>query len=178
MYIKNRFKFLVHGDTTVCLLVGEIHLKPYFYHKGRNIVGLSDNSNEAATSAFVFMLSSVFSLYKDVVHVMPTKCLKAESLFDIVKCIIIGLGGIGFQVVSIITDNNAINKKDISLFCSPPKLSIVYPHPVLKSRPLFFLFGLVHLSRCIRNNWLAQKDPSKCMVLPKFCHNGNHQLVS
>ena len=174
MYIKNKFKFLVQNDTTVSLL-DEIHLKPYFDYKGGNIVGLSDNSNEAAMIAFTFMLSSVFSQYKDVVHVMPTKCLKAESLFDIIKHII-GLEEIGFQVLSIIIDNNAINKKAISLFCSPPKLSIVYRHPVLKSQPLFFLFDSVHISKCIRNNWLGQKDPSKCMVFPKFCHNGNHQL--
>ena len=117
---------------TVSLLVDEIPLKPYFDHKDGNIVGLSDYSNEAATSAFVFMRSCVFSQYKDVVHVIPTKCLEAESLFDIIKRIIMGLEKIGFQVFSIITDNNAINKKAI-LFCSPPKLSIVYPHPVLKS---------------------------------------------
>ena len=60
MYIRNKFKFLVQNDTIVSLLVDEIHLKPYFYYKGENIVGFSDNSNEAAASAFVFMLSSVF----------------------------------------------------------------------------------------------------------------------
>ena len=102
-------------DTTVSLL-DEIHLKPYIDYKGGNTVGLSDNSNEAATSAFTFMLSSVFSQYKDVVHVMSTKCLKAENLFDIVKHTIIGLEEIDFQVLSIIT-----NTKAISFFCSPPK---------------------------------------------------------
>ena len=84
-----------------------------------NIVGLSDNSNEAATSAFVFMLSRVFSQKKDVVHVMPTKCLKAEGLFDIIKRIIIGLEEIGVQVLSIITDNNVINKKLYHCFAVP-----------------------------------------------------------
>ena len=110
MYIKNKFKLLVQQDTTVSLLVDEIHLKPYFDDNDGNIVGLSDNSNEAATSVFAFMLSSVFSQYKDIVHVMPTKCLKTENLFDIVKRIIIGLEELGFQLLSIITDN-ALNKK-------------------------------------------------------------------
>ena len=104
MYIKNKFK----QDTTVSLLVDEIHLKPYFDYKGGNIVGLSDNSNEVATSAFAFKLSSVFSQDKDIVYVMSTKRLKAENLFDIVKRIIIGLEEIDFQVLSIITDNNVI----------------------------------------------------------------------
>ena len=30
MYIKNKFKLLVEKDTTVSLLVDEIHLNPYF----------------------------------------------------------------------------------------------------------------------------------------------------
>ena len=80
MYIKNKFKLLVQKDTTVSLLVDEIHLKPYTDYKGGNIFGLSDNSNEA-TSAFAFMLSSVFSQCNDGVHFMPIKCLKAENLF-------------------------------------------------------------------------------------------------
>ena len=64
----------------------------------------------------------------------------------------------------------------MSLFCTPAKLSIVYPHPVLKSRPLFFLFDTVHILKCIRNNWLGQKDTSKCRIFPKFSFNGNHEL--
>ena len=49
--------------------------------------------------AFAFMLSSVFLQNKDVVHVMPTKCLKAENLFDIIKHVIIGLKVIGFRLI-------------------------------------------------------------------------------
>ena len=138
VYIKNKFKLLVRKDITVSLLIDEIHLKPYFDYKGGSVVGLANNTNEVTTSAFVFMLSSVLSHYKDVIHIMPTKCLKAENLFNIIKCLIIGLEEIGFKVLCVIMDNNAINKKAMSLFCTPAKLSIVYPHPVLKSRPLFF----------------------------------------
>ena len=71
-------------------------------------------------------LCSAFLLCKDVVHFMPNKCLKAENSFNIVKHIIIGLEETDFQVLSIITDNNAINKKKIYLSLAvPPKLSIV-----------------------------------------------------
>ena len=72
LYIKNEFKFLVQQDTKVSLLVDKIPLKPYIDHNGGNIVGIFD-SYEAATSAFAFMFSSVFSHSKNV-HVMPTKC--------------------------------------------------------------------------------------------------------
>ena len=53
MYIKNKFNLLVQQDTTVSLLVDEIHLKPYIDYKSGNIVGLSNYSNEAATSALL-----------------------------------------------------------------------------------------------------------------------------
>ena len=96
-------------------LVDEIHPKLYFDYKGCNIACLPDNGNEAATIAFAFMLGSVFSEYKDVVHVMPTKCLQDENLFDLVKCIIIGLEEIGFQALSIIKDN-AIKEKSCIFF--------------------------------------------------------------
>ena len=89
MYIKNELKLLVQKDTTVSLLVDEIHLKPQFDYTDGNIFGLSDNSNEAASNAFAFK-QSAFSKYKDV---MPTKYLKAENLLDMVKHLIIGLGG-------------------------------------------------------------------------------------
>ena len=76
-------------DITVSLLADESHLKPFIDYKVGYIVGLSDNRNEAATSDFAFMLSSVISWHKDVVHVMPTKYLKTENLFDKVKYILI-----------------------------------------------------------------------------------------
>lgn len=78
MYIKNKFKLLVQ-DITVSLLVDEIHLKPYLDYKGGNIVGLSDNSNEAATSAFAFRISSVFSQYKMLCMLCQLNVLKLRS---------------------------------------------------------------------------------------------------
>ena len=74
------------------------------------------------------MLSSVFSQYKDVVHVMPTKCLKPENLFDIIKHIIIGLEETDFQVLSSIKDDNAINKKKLYLSFAVPQSFPLYIH--------------------------------------------------
>ena len=101
-------------DITASLLIDEIHLKPYFDYKGVNVVGLANNTNEVATSAFAFMLSSVLSNYKDVIH-MPTKCLKAENLFNIIKHLRIGLEEIGFKVLCVIMDiiMDAVNIKAV-----------------------------------------------------------------
>ena len=61
------------------LLVDEI--QPFFDYKGGNIIGTSFNSlSTAAKSAFAFMISSVFSNYKDVVHLLPASKMSAEDL--------------------------------------------------------------------------------------------------
>ena len=168
LYIKNKSKSLLPCDKTVILMVDEIHLKPYFDYKGGNIVGSAFDSSEAATSAFVFMLNSVRSKFKDVVHIIPTKCMKAETLHNILKKVIIGLEKIGFTVFCVVTDNNAINGKAMSFFAHPPKLSIVYRHPYQNDRPLFFMYDSVHLLKCIRNNWVGQKDTNQTMKFPPF----------
>ena len=84
----------------------------------------ANNSNETATRTFAFTLSRLFSQHEDVVHILPTKRLQTENLYDIVKRI--SLEEIGFEILSIITDNDSIYKKAISFFCSP-KISIIYP---------------------------------------------------
>ena len=86
------------------LMIDEIHIKPYFDYKCGNIVGAAFNSAEAATSAFVFMISSVASKFKDVVQIIPTKCMKADLLHDMMKKVIIGLEYIGFTVICVLTD--------------------------------------------------------------------------
>ena len=68
LYIK---QCLDPSDATVLLLVDEIHLKQYLDYKRDNIVGSSYNGvSNAAKSAFAFMISSIFSSYKDVVHLL------------------------------------------------------------------------------------------------------------
>ena len=124
-YIKQKFRILTSSDTTVMLLVDEIHLKSFFDYKGGTVVGSSfNNCTAAAKSAFAFMISSVFSNYKDVVHLLPTSKISAEDLHSVLKKIICGLENIGFKVIAAITDNNAINRKAMSQFAVPSKLSI------------------------------------------------------
>ena len=73
------------------LLVDEIHLKRYFDYKGGTIVDSScNNVCNAEKSAFAFMISSVFSKYKDVFHLLPTCKISANDLNAMLKKIIIG----------------------------------------------------------------------------------------
>ncbi|GFV49249.1 transposable element P transposase [Trichonephila clavipes] len=97
------------------------------------------NSEQAATSAYVFMIQSLLSPFKEVVHIMPVKKIDGEKLFAVVKKTIVELDSIGFKVIGVVSDNNSINRKAMSNFSVPSKLSIVYPHPSDSSNPLFFL---------------------------------------
>ena len=167
-YITQKFKALQACDKTVNLLIDEIHLSSFFDYKGGTIVGSAHDNINAATSAFAFMVTSIFSNYKDVVHVLPARKIDAQLLFEIIKKTINSLEKIGFRVISVITDNNAINRKAMSSYVSPPKLSVTYPHPSEPTRPLFFILDSVHILKCARNNWLNQKNIGKCFTFPPF----------
>lgn len=80
--------------------------------KEGNITGVSWDSNSCANSAHVFMIKSMLSRYKDVVHVLTVKKLLGDILHLLVK-VIMGLEDIGFNVLCIITDNNSLHWVEI-----------------------------------------------------------------
>lgn len=166
-YARDIYKFLDDDDKYVVLLVDEIHIQPYVDYKGGNIVGSSCNSNLLATSAVAFMITSIKSNFKEVIHISPTSKLNHEVLFTFIKTVINNLEEIGFRVFCVVSDNNAINSKAMNNFSRNKNLSIVYPHPFDNSRPLFYLFDCVHLLKCVRNNWLNSK-PDQILTYPDF----------
>lgn len=178
-YIKSKVPSLKPEDKTVTLMMDEIHLKSCYDYKGGNIVGSAYNSIEPATTAYVFMCSSIKSSFKDVVCILPVKRVKAENLNEFILKIVNGLYELGIFVMCIVSDNNAINRKAISLLSNPPKLSIVYKHPADDTKPLFFVLDAVHILKCIRNNWLNQKNQDICMKYPSFHqHSSNFHTAS
>lgn len=60
-------------------------------------------------------------------------------------------------VVAVMTDNNSINTKVMSFFFKT-RTADVYPHHANDSRPLFYVVCPVNILKCIRNNWLKQKN--------------------
>ena len=84
-YVKEKVNILQPNDKTVVLLVDEIHLQQFFYYKGGSVVWTASNSNEAAKSAFAFMISSIVSKNKDAMHVLPTCKINAKDLFALIK---------------------------------------------------------------------------------------------
>ncbi|GFW04081.1 hypothetical protein TNCV_2051971 [Trichonephila clavipes] len=74
------------------------------YTKGGNILGIAYNSEQAATSAHVFMIQSLLSPLKEIVHIMSVKKIDGEKLFAVVKKTIVELIGIGFKVIGVVSE--------------------------------------------------------------------------
>lgn len=157
-YAQKIFKYLKDQDKYVSLFMDEIHIDPYLDYKGGNVVGAAINNNDSlATSAYTFMITSICSNFKEVVHIAPVSKINHQLLCSFLKTIITRLESIGYKVFCVLSDNNSINGKAMTNFSPNKKLSIVYPHPVNPERPLFYLFDSVHLLKCIFTNWLNSK---------------------
>ncbi|KAK7861885.1 hypothetical protein R5R35_001482 [Gryllus longicercus] len=179
-YTRNKyFGKLSENDKLVTLMMDEIHLKSLMDFKAGNFVGTACNNQLLASSAHTFMISSLLSDLKEVVHIVPVNKMCAEDLQSILKKIILGLEQIGFNVLCVISDNSSINRRCMQLFSPEEELKCMYNHPVEKSKPLFFLFDSVHLLKCLRNNWINQKNEYSCMYYPDFANEDGdaHDIV-
>ncbi|XP_064488572.1 uncharacterized protein LOC135400672 isoform X2 [Ornithodoros turicata] len=163
-YIRERVKHLAEHQRVVTLQMDEIELKEYCTSKAKS------GSPEPITSVHVFMLQSVLTDNREVVHVLPvTKQTGVDELHSVVKKLILGLEKQGLTVIAVIADNNPTYKLVMSNFATPsPKLDIVYPHPTNCSRPLFFIIDPVHLLKCVRNNWICNQNLGRHLTFPDF----------
>lgn len=151
-YARRLASTLKDHERFVTLMMDEIHLQASFQYKGGYVTGAATNSENAAKTAYVFKMQSMLSSNKNVVHILPVAKIEAKQLHNFLDLLIRQLEDIGIRVVAVVSDNNSINRKAMSFFAYPPKLSIVYRHPLDSSRPLFFILDTVHILKCIRNN--------------------------
>ena len=135
-----------------------------------NIVGSLYNSvSKAAKFTFAFMISSMVSNSKDVVHLLPTCEMTADELYIIIKKLEVGLESIGFKVIAVIRENNAINCTAMSKFVLSSKVINCIPSAFKKNSTFtFFLFDTVHLLKCVQNNWFNEKSEGKCISFSHF----------
>jgi hypothetical protein len=75
LYARNIFKLLENHEKNVMLLMDEIHIQPYMDFKGGNIVGNSFNNSSLATAAYTFMIFSITSNFKEVIHIQVVQHL-------------------------------------------------------------------------------------------------------
>lgn len=170
-YMKTRISGLDERQRAVTVMVDEIHIKPFFDYKGGNITGIAQNTHEAATSAMVFMVQSVASSFKEVAHIVPLRGATGNILHKLLMEVICGLEKIGYKVICVVTDNNRVNRNAMEQFSSAltsDSPAFVYPHPCDPKRPLFFVIDPVHILKCVRNNWIKQRNHQRCFYFPEF----------
>ena len=54
------------------------------------------------------------------------------------------------------------------MFSPDSKLEQKVEHPCDPQRLLILFFDIVHIIKCIRNNWLNLKDNENTLIFPKF----------
>ena len=165
LFLKETFSSLKSEEKLVNVLLDEIHVKKGLSYKGGKIYGASVNSDEPATTIQAFMISSLLSKHKHVAALYPVCKLTADTLLDLTHKVLAFLHDIGYKVVSLIADNNRVNRKMFEKLCDGP-LTPSISNPYDSSEQLFLLFDSVHLLKCIRNNWLNQKKPIQTFVIP------------
>lgn len=77
-------------------MMDEIHLKACFDYKGGFIAGAADKNWCPAKIANVFMVQSLLSNHKNIVHIMPVAPINANILQEFLKKLITDLELTGF----------------------------------------------------------------------------------
>lgn len=173
-YLENRIKHLKEHELLVSLVMDEIYIQPKLSFKGGEIYGSSNSdAQKCAKTAQVFMVSSLLSKYVDVVAIIPVINMTSEQLKSFIADVLKMLERTGFKVVSLIADNNTVNRKAYELMTPNKTLQPSIVHPLDSSRRLFFMFDTVHILKCIRNNWETKKNINKTLYFPDMDDHSN-----
>ena len=139
-------------------MVDEVHIRPTINtHLSYGTHGFDSETNDLARTIVAFMVKSVYGPYKEVVKLIPKFRESSNNLFNHTNDVFKFLLNMGVNIVSIISDNNAINVKMYKNFGITGS-NCFYIRPLLIKKT-FFMFDPVHIFKNIRNNWI--KDPPK-----------------
>ena len=153
----------------VILQMDEIHIRSDAAYKGGKIICSIDNPADPPTTVFSIMVSSLVASYYSIVKLIPLGFSSAEKLYPVIKSTICDIEAYDLFVEAICTDNYPSNVRLYKLFSSDSKLlERKVKHPCNPERSLILFFDIVHICKCIRNNWLNIKDCESTFIFPKF----------
>ena len=95
---------MTEQEKAVNLLIYKTHIRPSLTYCGGIVNRISMTNNNEATTLQAFMVSSMFSKYKDVIALFPVQYLTTD-LYDITNSVLKVLNDTGFKVLSIIPEN-------------------------------------------------------------------------
>ena len=168
-YLKNKAARLQPNERMVNLQLDEIHIKSKVVYENGNVRGYAENkSMKEANRMQCFLISSLCSNNKDVVSIIPVQQMTAIYLCELIKQVIINVSNAGYRVISVISDNNVVNRNSFKMLANSDHLVPFITNPVNEEEKIFILFDSVHILKCIRNNWLNLKNSKKTFTFPKF----------
>ena len=168
-YLTRKAQCLEPHERVVNIQLDEIHIKSKLAYQSGKLIGTAENNDQKpATRIQCFMISSVLSNNKDVVSLIPVEKMKSQDFCKMTLDVIHNVTKAGFTIVSIISDNNIVNRKMFLLLSGTDHLVPYFINPYKTSNKMFMLFDTVHLLKCLRNNWINLKDTAKEFVFPDF----------
>jgi hypothetical protein len=117
-YLKNKAKHMDPHQRLVTLMIDEIHVEPITSFKAGNLQGFACNSpTQQATTVQAFMMASVLSKDRDIVSLIPVINMTAAYLKEITVTVLRAVHNAGFTVLSMISDNNRVNRNMFTMLC-------------------------------------------------------------
>ena len=115
------------------------------------------------------MISSVLSSNKDVGSLVPVQKMTTHDLTVMTQEVIQNVTRAGYRIVSVISDNNVVNRKLFMELSGTDRLVPYIQNPINVEERIYILFDTIHLLKCIRNNWI--NDVEKSFTFPDFSGN-------
>ena len=171
-YLHNKAKCLEPRELIVNLQIDEVHIKSKLVYESGKLIGNADNSeeNKPANRLQCFLISSIMSPNRDVVPLIPVQKMDAEYLTSLLKDVITTVTRAGYTIISIISENNVINRKSFISLGGCDQLVPSMKNPV-NDKTIVFLFDSVHLLKSVRNNWINLKNYLKTFTFPDIDDN-------
>ncbi|GBN85828.1 hypothetical protein AVEN_167218-1 [Araneus ventricosus] len=151
-------------EKLICLLIDEIYVNPGLNYKGGKLLGKAENANQQANTIQAFMITSLFSKYKEIVALVSMKNQTADDLYCQTLKVLQMLNDCKYNVLCLISDNNRINRNMFTQMCQGNLVNCI-SNPVQPENKLFFLFDTVHLIKSV-NNWFNEKPLGQVLCFP------------
>ena len=104
------------------------------------------------------MISSILLQNNDIVSLVPVQKMTAHDLYTITLEEIKHVVTTGSRMMTIISDNNIINRKMFIEFSGSDSLMPYIVNPVNRIDRIVILFDTVHLLTCVRNNGINEAE--------------------
>lgn len=159
--INKVFATITMPQQKVCIiLVDEVKIKPCLIYQGHGVFGYSEDSPaEKARSVLCVMVKCLHGGKSFVASLTPIFTLGASCMFEKILHVISAVHAVGGHVIAIVSDGLKTNVACYSLFQGfDQEKPWVVPHPAARGQSLYLLTDTVHLLKCIRNNWITEKQ--------------------